>query len=65
MWVTRKLGVRLLPVCHAVNVVHVDGKQRREEGTSVFNAERWLYMSCLFPIQQHVTFLNTVFISMM
>jgi len=42
------------PVCYAANVVQVGGKQQRGEGTSLFDAKRWLHRSCLIPIQQHI-----------
>jgi len=44
-------GVPVHPVCNAFNVIQVDGEQQRGEGTSLFNTERWLYRSCLIPIQ--------------
>jgi len=47
------------PVCNAINVVQVDGKQQRGEEKSLFNAERWLHRSCLVPIQR-CTFGNCV-----
>ncbi len=46
------------PVCHAVNVVQVDGKQQRGKRTSLSNTKRWLHRSCLISIQR-------VFMSMM